>query len=132
MAKKIIVPIPATAKSRLSSSGSGFTLKKLRTATLAKTLVPPRGTWQHSGRRNWQWLLQSFHVPCSTAPSSPVASASKLWLRLGLLQGHLMKDPFPALEPLWEDDLTRQLQDFHTQMFGKQFGRRHAIEARHL
>jgi hypothetical protein len=49
-----------------------------------------------------------------------------------LLQSHLMKDPFPSLDPVWEDDLTRELKAFHNQMFAKQSGRRHAIEARYL
>lgn len=49
-----------------------------------------------------------------------------------LLQSHLMRDPFPRLEPLHEDGLAAQLASFHAQMYGQKFGLRHPIDARHL
>lgn len=88
--------------------------------------------WSLLDREDWEQVFPIELLTLKHAYERATGNTISLDAPHPLLQGHLMKDPFPALEPLWEDDLTRQLQDFHAQMFGKQFGLRHAIEVRYL
>ena len=49
-----------------------------------------------------------------------------------LLQTNLMKLPFPKLDPLHEDDITREVEAYGRQTFGKQWDPRETVEAKYL
>lgn len=88
--------------------------------------------WSVLDRESWEQVfpieLLTLKYAYQRATSKPIS----LDAPHPLLQSHLMRDPFPSLEPLWEDELTEQLAAFHARVYGKQFGLRHPIEARYL
>jgi hypothetical protein len=49
-----------------------------------------------------------------------------------LLQTNLMKLPFPKLDPLHEDDITREVEAYGRQTFGTQWDPRETVEAKYL
>lgn len=88
--------------------------------------------WSALDRPSWE---QAFPIELQTlkyAYGRATAQSVSLDSPHPLLQGHLVRDPSPALEPLWEDELTAQLANFWANLFGNSNGLRSPAEARYL